>query len=533
MITRLPTVLLILALPFVSMASSHREAPFITKYPQVDATDFYAFMSYEPGWEGYVTLIANYIPAQASYAGPNYFPLDPNALYEILIDNDGDAVEDITFQFQFQNALGTDGESITLDIDGVPVSTVLRNIGGLAADNESGLNHSQSYTINMVSGDRRSGAAEPLTDGGSGASSFRKPFDYAGTKTFGGAGNYSDYANSFIHTVDVPGCSEPGRVFVGQRHEAFKLALGEIFDLVNLVPIEGDSAPGAGDGGGFPGGVTQDEGRNALARNNVTSIAIEVHKDCLMASEPTIGAWTAASLRQARILNPEATFDKPEVGGGAWTQVSRLGAPLVNELVIGYDQKDRFNSSHPSGDGQFATFVTNPVLPAILNILFLDAVNVTLGASLTDLAPTNFPRNDLVTAFLTGFDGVNMPADVTVSEMLRLNTDIPSVVRESQSAFGVAGGDVAGFPNGRRPGDDVVDIALRVVMGALCHDLPLGEGGAGVNLGICTPEDAAVGNVAFTDGVPLSAMDLNNRFPYLLTPYAGSPANAPLPQPED
>ena len=211
--------------------------------------------------------------------------------------------------------------------------------------------------------------------------------------------------------------------------------------------------------------------------------------------------------------------------------MSRIGSPLVNELVIGYDNKDRFNSSEPKDDGQFLTFVTNPGLPLILDALFRDAVNATLGTSIDNLAPTNFPRNDLVTAFLTGFPGLNQPANVVPGEMLRLNTAIAPTPRDEQHPLGVAAGDLAGFPNGRRPGDDSVDIALRVVMGVLCHDLPLGENGAGVNLGICSPDDAVVGNVAFTDGAPLSASDLNNSFPYLLTPYPGSPVGAPLPQP--
>ncbi len=513
-------------------ASSHREAPFITKYPQVDATDFYMFMSYEPGREDYVTLIANYLPVQAAYGGPNYFPLDDNALYEIHIDNNGDATEDLTFQFQFRDELPAGGV-IPLDIGGTSVTSVLRNIGGVAPGSEGGLSHLESYSLSIVSGDRRTGTTTTVNNTSSGDTLFRKPFDYAGTKTFGGAGNYENYARSFIHDVEIPNCSQNARVFVGQRHEAFNIALGEVFDLVNLVPIEGDSAPGASDGGGFPGGITQDAARNQLARNNVTSIAMEVHKDCLTGTEGIIGGWTSASLRQASILNPTATFDQPEVTGGAWTQVSRLGSPLVNELVIGYDMKDRFNGSHPSADGQFLNFVTNPVLPAILNILFLDPVNQALGATLTNLAPTNFPRNDLVAAFLTGFSGVNQFTGGTPGEMLRLNTNIAPTVRASQQPLGVAAGDLAGFPNGRRPGDDTVDIALRVVMGALCHDLPLGTGGAPVNLGLCNPADAVVGNVAFTDGAPLSAQELNNSFPYLLTPYPGSPVGSPLPTPID
>ena len=511
--------------------SSHREAPYITKYPQVDASDFYLFKSYEPGQENYVTMVANYLPVQAAYGGPNYFPLDSQAVYEIHVDNDGDSVEDLTFQFRFKDAF-PNGETIKLNVGGETVSSVLRNIGGVSADDQSGLNHLETYTVRLVEGDRRFGQISSATDADTGSESFAKPFDYVGTKTFSAPGGYTEYANSFIHSINIPGCGVPGRVFVGQRNEAFKISLGEVFDLVNFVPIEGDSAPGAGDGGGFPGGVTQDPERNILARNNTTSIALEIHEDCLTAgNETVIGAWTTASLRQVTILNPRPTFTKPEVSGGALVQVSRLSAPLVNELFIGYDKKDRFNSSEPKDDAQFLTFVTNPGFPLILDILFRDAVNATLGTDFVDLAPSNFPRNDLVAAFLTGFPGVNQFANVTPGEMLRLNTAIPPTIRDEQRAFGVAGGDVAGFPNGRRPGDDVVDIALRVAMGVLCHDLPLGEGGAGVNLGICSPADAPTGAVPFTDGAPLYATDLNNSFPYLLTPYPGSPVDAPLPQP--
>jgi len=253
---------------------------------------------------------------------------------------------------------------------------------------------------------------------------------------------------------------------------------------------------------------------------------------CLVDSGEVMGDWTSACLPQVSFLKPKGTFADPVVTGGALTQVSRLSNPLVNELVIGYDRKDAFNSSHPVDDPQFLTFVTNPVLPVILDALFKDAVNATLGTEIENLAPANIPRNDLVTAFLTGFPGVNQFDGGAPGEMLRLNTAIAPTPRSQQQPLGLAAGDLAGFPNGRRPGDDVVDIALRVVMGALCHDLPLGEEGAPVNLGLCAPEDAPVGGVAFTDGAPLSAADLNKRFPYLLTPYPGLPINAPLPMPE-
>ncbi|HYM36047.1 MAG TPA: DUF4331 domain-containing protein, partial [Steroidobacteraceae bacterium] len=287
----------------------------------------------------------------------------------------------------------------------------------------------------------------------------------------------------------------------------------------NLIPIVKGSIPSV------PGlGIDQDPTNNLLNDANITTFALEVHKDCLKGNgNGVIGVWTSASLRQARILNPRPTFELPEVNGGPWTQVSRLGMPLVNEIVIGLPDKDHFNASEPKDDAQFLMYVTNPTFPALVNSLFRDAINGVLNANIADLAPTNIPRNDLVTTFLTGFKGVNQLATVTPSEMTRLNTNIPPRSKATQSNFGVAGGDVAGFPNGRRPGDDVVDIELRVAMGALCYDLPLGANGAGVNLGLCKPSDAAVGNVQFTDGAPLSAADFDETFPYLRTPLRGSP----------
>ncbi len=506
-------------LPFASQASSHREAPNITRFPTVDSTDFYLFNSYEPGKDGYVTLLANYIPLQAPYGGPNYFPLDSAALYEIHVDNDGDAVENLTFQFRFTNRLANDNRGIKLAIGGSQVAVPLKNVGTVGVDNTGALNFRESYQLTMVRGDRRRGTAHVVT-ASNGASTFGKPYDFVGTKTFGSVDGYDAYARSFIHTINLPGCSMPGRVFVGQRKEGFAVNLGKVFDLVNLVPVEGDSAPGANDGGGFPGGITQSRANNTIDYANVTTLALEVHASCLKGDgNGTIGAWTSASLRQARVLNPVATFSKPQVSGGAWTQVSRLSHPLVNELVIGLPDKDRFSSSEPRFDGQFATYVTNPTLPALLDVLFRDPVNQTLGTNIANLAPTNLPRIDLVTAFLTGFAGVNQQSKVTPSEMMRLNTGIAATPAASQSNFGVAGGDLAGFPNGRRPGDDVVDIALRVVMGRLCH--PLMIGGNSVDLKLCTPADAVVGTVPFTDGAPVSAADFDSEFPYLTTPLPG------------
>jgi hypothetical protein len=401
------------------------------------------------------------------------------------------------------------------------VKVPLKNIGGITAMDQSAANFSESYSLNLVTGPQASGTSAPLTNSTTSSTSFGKPLDYIGNKTFTNGSTYAEYANSFIYDFAIPGCESMGRVFVGQRKDPFVVNLGKTFDLVNYVPVEGDSAPGAGDGNGFPGGITQDSMNDDLADKNVTAIAVEIPKACATGDgNGTIGAWTTASLPQARILNPNASFANTEVNGGALTQVSRLGNPLVNELVIGLADKDKFSSAHPKDDGQFADYVTHPSLPELLNILFKDAVNTTLGAEIETLAPTNFPRTDLVTAFLTGFPGVNQLATVTPSEMLRLNTGIAATASADQSAFGVAGDDLAGFPNGRRPGDDVVDIALRVVMGRLCYPIPVA--GVDTDLELCAPEDASVGNVPFTDGAPSNASMMMNSFPYLATPLAGS-----------
>ncbi|GAA61375.1 hypothetical protein P20652_3252 [Pseudoalteromonas sp. BSi20652] len=508
-----------------SEASSHREAPNISRFPTLDSTDFYVFNSYEQGRGDFVTLIANYIPLQDAYGGPNYFAMDPDATYSIHIDNDGDAVEDITFAFNFKSMLPNDNKGVQLTVgpegNQRTVSVPLKNVGGVAAGDDSAANFSESYTVSMISGAARTGETTVLNNTASNTSTFSKPLDYVGNKTFGSMSDYQTYADQFVYQVSIPNCESMAQVFVGQRKDPFVVNLGKTFDLVNYVPVEGDSAPGAGDGGGFPGGITQSADNDDLADKNVTSIAIEIPKSCVVGEgNGVIGSWTTASLPQARVLNPNAKFANNAVNGGALTQVSRLGSPLVNELVIGIKDKDTFSTAHPKDDAQFLDYVSHPSLPELLNILFKDAVNTTLGANLETLAPTNFPRTDLITAFLTGFAGVNQQATVTPSEMLRLNTNIAATAQADQSAFGVAGNDLAGFPNGRRPGDDVVDIALRVVMGRLCHPIPVN--GEDTDLGLCAPEDANTGTVPFTDGAPIDATMMDSSFPYLATPLAGS-----------
>ena len=235
---------------------------------------------------------------------------------------------------------------------------------------------------------------------------------------------------------------------------------------------------------------------NTIDDANITTLAIEMHKSCLTrGSDPVIGGWTSASIRQGSLSfeKPFFDFDFPEDVGGAWVQVSRLGMPLVNEVVIGLKDKNLFNASEPIEDGQFLSYVTNPTLPAILETLF--------GVQ----APCT-PRNDLVSVFLTGIEGVNQPVGIVPSEMLRLNTSVPPTARAFQSNLGVIGGDLAGYPNGRRPGDDVVDISLRVVMGAL---LP--------------PECAPDGQLPYTDGAFVNDIVFSGSFPYLNLPLPGSP----------
>ena len=474
-----------------AFASSHREAPFISGQAQVDATDLYMFRSYETGRQDFVTILANYQPFQDPQGGPNFYMFSPNALYEIHIDNVGDAVEHLTFQFRFKNT----SKAGALTVGGKAVKIPLINSGVISGVNPATLNVRETFTIDVVRGARRGGTKGSVTNAAGGAAEFDKPVDNIGDKVFGGATGYATYANQHIYNVAIPGCTVPGRVFVGQRKEPFYIAVGKAFDLFNLNPL-----------GPEVGGNNND-----LEAKNVSTLAMEVPIACLTAgSETVIGAYTTASLRQGRLLDgsPATGLNKVTRHGGAWTQVSRLGMPLVNELIIGIDDKDKFNASKPKNDpANFADYVTNPVLPALIESLFPAAK-----------APTNFPRTDLLTVFLKGIDGVNQPKNVVAGEMLRLNTATPPAAAAAQNPLGVAAGDLAGFPNGRRPADDVVDLSLRVAMGALCVLT-----GATDTLKVgCKPADAPAGGLALTDGVRKTAANFGVTFPYLTTPVAGN-----------
>ncbi len=432
-------------------ASSHREAPGITKTPKLDNTDLYMFRSYETGQSGSVTLIANFQPFEDPFGGPNYFLMDDKAVYDIHVDNNGDGAADITFEFRFVNQV----KNLTIPVNGVAVAVPLSNIGPFTYNDTSKLNVIQNYSVTVKTANTSSQAVNPF-----GRSNFYpKPFDNIGSKSIA---NYGSYADQHIGLLSYNGCAGAGRTFVGQRKEGFNIAVGEIFDLVNLNPVGGPNVE-----------------RNDLYDKNITSIAIEVPISCLTnGSEPVIGAWAGA-----HTMNSDGT-----TGAG----VSRLGMPLVNEVVIGLPDKDKFNQSRPSDDAQFAQYVTNPTLPELLEILF--------GVT----APNKFPRTDLVAVFLTGIEGLNKPANVVPSEMMRLNTSIAPKAASAQSNLGVLGGDTSGFPNGRRPGDDVVDITLRVAMGVLLTDA-----------------EAPSRNLPYTDGATVSAGEFRNTFPYLNTPIGG------------
>ena len=485
---RFATTAMALAISGTALASSHREAPFISTQPTVDGTDLYMFRSYEPGRAGFVTVIADYIPFQDPQGGPNFFAFNQNALYEIHFDNNGDGREDITFQFKFTNT----SKGASLMVGGQNVRIPLIYSGPVAGVNPATLNRRETYAVELVRGDRRSGTRSGrITNAAGGANEFDKPLDYVGEKTLGAPAAYDAYAAAHTYDIAIPGCAN-GRMFVGQRKEPFFIAVGDIFDLFNFDPLGSQTGK-----------------NNDLEMKNVSSIALELPITCLVASDPVIGAFTTASLRQGRLLDPSpgTSINGVVRSGGAWTQVSRVGMPLVNEVVIGLDDKDKFNASKPRNDAQFAQYVTNPTLPALVQSLFPTAT-----------APTNFPRTDLVAAFLTGLAGVNRPANVVASEMMRLNTSTAPTALAAQSPLGLAGGDAAGFPNGRRPGDDVVDLSLRVAMGALCVLTgPTDTFGVG-----CAAGAAPSGGMPFTDGVRRDATNFRPAFPYFNTPIPGS-----------
>lgn len=450
------------------LGSSHREAPAISQTPALDSTDFYFFQSYDPAHIGNndrTVIISNFHPLQDAFGGPNYFLPNENAIYEIHIDNDADAQEDLTFRFTFQYSPGF--RSIATSSGPVEIPLLALDTANFPGD--PNLNVIELYNVTLVQA-----GSSPLTlTNTSFGPTFFTPPPYIGTKTLP---NYETvFIPPHIFTLDnLPG-GGTGRVFVGQREDPFAVNLGEVFDLINLDPL------------GPPNGE-----QDSLRFKNITSIILEVPTSLLTAGgdgSGIIGGWTTAKLpRDRSLIQPAApSIFSDATHSGPLVQVSRLGNPLFNELLIGLGSKDLFNHSAPANDSQFQDFVTNSTMAAIINREF----------------GTSFPtssRSDLQQVFLTGVPGLNRPPTVVPAEMLRLNTAIPPVPRNQQDPLGFIGGDNAGFPNGRRPGDDVVDIALRLIGGALTGGSP-----------------------PLNDGVHVDAMMFADTFPYLNTPIPGSP----------
>jgi hypothetical protein len=461
--------------PNTSLASSHREAPLIVADPLADNTDTYAFRSTESGRNGFVTLIANWIPFQEPSGGPHFYKFDDTVLYEIYVDNTGDGVEDVTYQFRF-NTKFTNPDSI---LGMAAPNQAVAGAGGveplITSLNDPDYNEPQTYSVTRI--DRR--GKEVI------AKDLIVPPNNIGERTT------PNYENALGQPA-VYSLPNGGKVFAGQRDEGFYIDVGGVFDTLKLKSI----------------GAT--DGIDSTAGFNVSTIAIEVPiqeltrtgavPDGPTASDAVIGVWATSSRQKITVLRPNPSEKHDEaLNAGPFQQVSRLGSPLVNELIIPLKLKDSFNRTTPEGDSQFAPFVTNPQLAQLLSAVF----GITVPAA---------PRNDLVAIFATGIpvNSVTGPnfttflSDGRPHEMLRLNVAIaPS---SNPSRLGLLGGDVAGFPNGRRVFDDVVDIALRAVAGGTPF----------------TPATNISPNNTLGDGVANNDVPFLTRFPYLGVPQSGN-----------
>ncbi len=419
--------------PNTATASSHREAPLIAGLPQYDTTDVYAFRS--PERTDSVTLIANWLPFSEPAGGPNFYAFATDARYNIKVDNNGNAKPDITFQWTFKNHF-------------VQPNSFLYATGEVTSITDPNLNFYQTYTLIKYQNNTQQTLVKNRRVVPSNV----------------GKGSMPDYATLRNKGISKAGPDGAYRSFVGQAEDPFFLDL-RVFDLLY-------------------GGDFSEVGDDTLAGFNVNSVALQVPRTVLArgknpTTNPVIGIWSTTDQRGVN---------------GTYSQVSRLGMPLVNEVVIPLKDKDRFNASVPSGDIQFLNYVTKPELPKLIENIY----HVPAPAE---------PRNDLVSVFLTGVKGINQPKSVTPSEQLRLNMNTP--VTASPDRLGVIGGDSQGFPNGRRLADDVVDIALQVVEGELL--------GSANSLG---------------DAVDENDKGFGSKFPYLAMPFSGSdpaphPAVAP------
>ena len=452
-----------------ALASSHGEAPLISMDRFADNTDTYAFRSVEPGREGYVTLIGNWIPLQEPSAGPQFFRFDDTVMYELKIDNTGDGREDVSYQFQFTTQ--------TVNNDTVLGMNTVNENGVISSLTDPDYNMPQTYSVTRV--DYNSGRRGRLLAGG-----LRTPPANIGPRV---TPNYEQNLGQPA-VYNLPG---GGKVFAGTRDEYFYIDLG-VFDALNLRSI------------GASGGIDSTKGYN------VSTIAIEVPIADLTrsravpasstASDAVIGVWATSSRRTTQIRNNGQVQTS-----GAWQQVSRLGSPLVNEVVIPLGLKDAFNSLSPEFDGtipRVVQAVTDPELARLMRAVY----GITIPPA---------PRNDLVQIFGTGIpvNAITGPtyttflSDGVAHEYLRLNVGIPITPIANINRLGLLGNDVAGFPNGRRPHDDTTDIELR----ALAGGTPF------------TPATNIAPNNTLGDGVSANPEGpLLTRFPYLLPPNQGN-----------
>ncbi|HUC57524.1 MAG TPA: DUF4331 domain-containing protein [Streptosporangiaceae bacterium] len=451
--------------------SSHREAPEISKDPVADSTDLYAFVS--PDKPDTVTLIANYIPLQSPAGGPNFYEFGDDVKYNIHIDTKGHGEANITYEFRFTTTLA--------DQD-----TFLYNTGPITSLSSANWNRKQHYEI--IRWDLRGkNVVRTLV----GRNLHCPPCNIGPLST-------PDYASKLAAPA-VHSLSDGSKVFAGQRAEGFYVDLGSIFDLGNLRPFQNLNVFGKADGLSSAAGV------NATKLLNVHSIAMQIPiSQITEKGRPVIGVWTSASRQRVRIADSPGKH----IFSGPFQQVSRLGMPLVNEVLIPLGSKDYWNGQAPVADKQFAKHVANPELAGLLPVLYPGVF-----PKLASLVASKKPRIDLEAILLTGIPSGIVPhfTNFTGSiqaDMLRLNTSIPP--SNSPNILGLIGGDPAGFPNGRRVFDDVVSVELRAIAGAT---YPLIDSSY-------TP-DAAAGELS--DGLTPASLGMPylDKFPYLGVPFDG------------
>jgi hypothetical protein len=448
--------------------SSHREAPEISKDPCADSTDLYAFVS--PDKPDTVTLIANYIPLEGPAAGPNFYQFGDDVVYDIKIDTEGKSEPNITYQFRFSSQLD--------DPD-----TFLYNTGPITSLSSSSWNRRQTYSVTRIDAHGTHVLGRHLISPPCNIGPLSTP-DYEAA-----------LARKAIHTL-----SDGSKVFAGQRAEGFYVDLGSIFDLGNLRPFQSLNVFGKALGFVNAAGV------NSTKFLNVHSIALQVPISRVTKhGRHVIGVWTTASRQRARVAPADGG---KVISSGSWRQISRLGMPLVNEVLIPLGKKDFWNTQLPANDKQFAHYVAHPELAGLLPVLYPGVF-----PNLAALVTAKSARADLEAILLTGIPKGIVPGfhnftGPVEADMLRLNTSIPP--SSSPNILGLIGGDAAGFPNGRRVFDDVVSVELRAIAGAT---YPL------VNNKFMP--DPAAGEL--TDGLTPSSLGgpFLDAFPYLGVPYDG------------